>query len=332
MGSNTETPTTNQLAVVTDTNVASIMLNVPLMAEIDKLAVRMASAKNTLPAHLQKNEGDCWAVIMQAIQWKMNPFVVAQKTHLVQGKLGYEAQLVNAVVNSSGVTKDRFHYEWFGDWDRIMGRFKEVTSKKKTNEDTGEPLTYRVPDWHINDEKGLGIKVWATIKGEDVPRELTLLLMQCRVRNSPLWADDPRQQIAYLAVKRWVRLYCPDVLLGVYTPDELAPEYGMERDVTPAARTEVTDQPKEKPYPDADLQANLPKWRKLIEDGKQVPGSIINALKTKHFTLTDEQVQAIHNLAPITGEAEVVDEPAAQPADTQYADPSVQEFFENADA
>ncbi len=52
-------------------------------------------------------------------------------------------------------------------------------------------------------------------------RVLELLLIQCRTRNSPLWADDPRQQIAYLAVKRWTRLHCPDVLLGVYTPDEL---------------------------------------------------------------------------------------------------------------
>jgi hypothetical protein len=30
-----------------------------------------------------------------------------------------------------------------------------------------------------------------------------------------------RQQLAYLAVKRWARLYCPDVILGVYTADEV---------------------------------------------------------------------------------------------------------------
>lgn len=49
--------------------------------------------------------------------------------------------------------------------------------------------------------------------------------------------DDPKQQLAYLAVKRWARLYCPDVILGVYSPDEL-----MEReeyDVTPTSEPEV---------------------------------------------------------------------------------------------
>jgi hypothetical protein len=36
-----------------------------------------------------------------------------------------------------------------------------------------------------------------------------------------LWVSDPRQQLAYLATKRWARLHAPDVMLGVYTVDEL---------------------------------------------------------------------------------------------------------------
>jgi hypothetical protein len=51
---------------------------------------------------------------------------------------------------------------------------------------------------------------------------LELLMTQARTRNSTLWTEDPKQQIAYLAERRWARLYAPDVLLGVYTPDELA--------------------------------------------------------------------------------------------------------------
>ena len=63
-------------------------------------------------------------------------------------------------------------------------------------------------------------------------------MAQAGVRNSPLWEQDPRQQLAYLCVKRWARLHAPDVLLGVYTPDELqeaAPR--VERDVTPPPAT-----------------------------------------------------------------------------------------------
>jgi hypothetical protein len=199
----------------------ALILDPRHLSQMVAVADIMAKGKATVPSHLRGNQGDCLAVVMQATQWGMNPFAVAQKTHVVNGALGYEAQLVNAVVNTMAPTKDRLNYEWFGEWTRVMGKFEERESKKKVDEDTGKPLKYRVPAWNIADEAGLGVRVWATMKGEDQPRVLELLLVQCRVRNSPLWADDPRQQIAYLAVKRWTRLHCPDVLLGVYTPDEL---------------------------------------------------------------------------------------------------------------
>ena len=196
------------------------------------MAEFMAAGVATIPRHLQKNKGDCMAVCIQAMQWRMNPIAVAQKTHLVNGALGYEAQLVNAAVTPMAPTKDRINYEWFGDWTQVIGKVEERESKKKIDEDTGKPLKYRVPAWSIKDEAGLGVRVWATMKGEDKPRVLELLLSQARTRNSPLWADDPRQQLAYLAVKRWTRLHCPDVILGVYTPDEL--ESAPPRDMGPA--------------------------------------------------------------------------------------------------
>lgn len=61
----------------------------------------------------RRKPADCMAVAMQAAQWGMNPFAVAQKTHVVNGTLGYEAQLVNAVISTMSPTKDRINYEWF---------------------------------------------------------------------------------------------------------------------------------------------------------------------------------------------------------------------------
>nr|WP_277403698.1 RecT family recombinase [Burkholderia sp. Ac-20345] len=190
----------------------------------------MATGRATVPKHLQGNRGDCFAIAMQSMQWGMNPFAVAQKTHLVSGTLGYEAQLVNAVITARAPVTGRMNYEWFGEWDRIAGRFKEVPAKNNP----GEMRIVR--DWTIDDEVGLGVRVWATFRGEAEPRELRLLLSQAGVRNSPLWGQDPKQQLAYLAVKRWSRLYCPDVILGVYTPDEL--EEGAPREPVDMGRAE----------------------------------------------------------------------------------------------
>lgn len=182
------------------------------MNQLVKFADLMAQSKATVPAHLAGKPADCLAVTMQAAQWGMNPFAVAQKTHVVNGTLGYEAQLVNAVVSSSNLLATRLNYRWDGDWSNVNGK---------------------------NDKSpGLTVTVWATLKGESEPRTLTISMQQAGVRNSPLWEQDPRQQLAYLCVKRWSRLHAPDVLLGVYTPDELqeaAPR--VERDVTPAPAT-----------------------------------------------------------------------------------------------
>ena len=83
------------------------------------LAETMSGGVTTVPKHLQGSRADCAAVIMQAMQWNMNPFAVAQKTHLVNGTLGYEAQLVNAVLQSSGSVSGRPHYEYKGEGESV---------------------------------------------------------------------------------------------------------------------------------------------------------------------------------------------------------------------
>ncbi|MCI0215026.1 recombinase RecT [Cronobacter sakazakii] len=177
--------------------------------QLVRFADLMSQSKATVPAHLAGKPADCLAVTMQAAQWGMNPFAVAQKTHVVNGALGYEAQLVNAVVSSSSLLATRLNYRWDGDWSKVSGK------------------TDKSPN--------LTVTVWATLKGETEPRELTISMAQAGVRNSPNWEVDPRQQLAYLCTKRWARLHAPDVLLGVYTPDELEERPRVERDITPPA-------------------------------------------------------------------------------------------------
>ncbi|HAF5791829.1 TPA: recombinase RecT, partial [Salmonella enterica] len=175
----------------------SILTNGELFNRLRTLSEVMANSENFVPEHYRGKPDACMAVVMQAARWGMDPFAVAQKTFIVgnSGVLGYEAQLVNAVINTMAPTKDRIHFEWFGAWENIVGRFVKKTS--------GRGNEYIAPNWDSKDEDGVGVRAWATLKGETEPRELVLLLSQAQVRNSTLWASDPRQQLAYLAVKRW---------------------------------------------------------------------------------------------------------------------------------
>lgn len=153
---------------------------------LERIAERMAAGKMTVPEYLRGSPGDCMAIAMQAMLWGMDPFAVAQKTHIVSGRLGYEAQLVNAVVQASGAIRGAFHYEYRGDGATLECRVGAV-QRGQTDVTWGE---------------------W-------------LYMANVQVKNSPLWKVNPKQQLGYLQVKNWARAYCPGAILGVYTTDEL---------------------------------------------------------------------------------------------------------------
>lgn len=297
---------TQTQAAPTVFTMANIMGDPSVMDRMERMANMMASAKINVPAHFRGSPGDCFAVVMQATTWGMNPYAVAQKTFNINGTLGYEAQLVSAVINDSGAVQDRFHFEWFGPWEKIIGKFKEVESKTK-KDDNGNYKKFIVPAWEQKDEQGLGIRVWATLKGESEPRILELLLTQARTRNSTLWTEDPKQQIAYLAQKRWARLFCPDVILGVYTPDEIVeqPEKFM-------GAAEVVQETKETGIP-----------QELRDAALNASSGGLKSFQAWFKTLTPDQRVTIGPLRPeceaiwVKADASrTVDNPAATPAST----------------
>ena len=236
---NTNIVTAEQQAPNTISATNSIF-NVQALGQLQAFAGLMAQSAVTVPEHLRGNPADCMAIVMQAMQWGMNPYAVAQKTHLVNGVLGYEAQLVNAVISSSNAIVGRFHYEYEGDWSKCASSREEIVKKPAKGGGTYDKKEM-VRGWTSADEQGLSVRVGAVIRGES---EITwgepVFLSSVITRNSPLWISNPKQQIAYLALKYWARLYCPAVVLGVYTPDEV--EQRPEKEINPApARVSLAD-------------------------------------------------------------------------------------------
>lgn len=176
-------------------------------AEAMELSKLMA-AGIAVPKHLRGKPADCLAVLMQAARWGLDPFAVANKSYFVNDRLAYEAQLVVAVLNGSGVLSDRMAFEWQGEGEKM----KCVAT--------------------------------ATLKADRRPKSIEQEIGTISTRNSPLWKQAPRQQLGYFTARLWARLYAPEVLLGVYTDDEVR-EMGPDnaRDITPQpTRTTVAHQ------------------------------------------------------------------------------------------
>ena len=231
---------------------SELVRNPSMMDQFNALANVMANGKVTVPKHLQGSPGDCFAIVMQAAQWGMNPFSVGQKTHLVNGVLGYEAQLVNAVVQSSGAISGRFYYEYNGE---------------------GESLSCRVG---------------AVIKGEsEIVWSEWLLARTVATKNSPLWKTNPKQQMGYLQVKNWARLYCPGAILGVYSEDEL--QEPQEKIINPIQQEEYK-KPELAFCSDENFTEKSASWHNLIESGKKTADQIITMIESKYlFTAAQKE-------------------------------------------
>jgi hypothetical protein len=117
---------------------------------------------------------------------------------------------------------------------------------------------------------------------------LELLLTQATTRNSTLWADDPKQQIAYLAQKRWARLYCPGVILGVYSVDELE-TISTEKDVTPQ-KGSAKQEPEATPILDeATFKTIADKYRESVANGKKSASDFVAWVENKGALMTEAQ-------------------------------------------
>lgn len=170
-------------------------------AELEKFSHFMALS-NFVPKHLRQKQADCLAVLLQSMRWEMDPFSVAQKTYFVNDGMAYEAQLVNAIILARAPLKARPKLKWTGE---------------------GE---------------GLKCEVSATFKDEDEPAVFEAEMKTITTRNSPLWKQQPKQQLGYFATRAWARLYCPDVLMGIYTKEEMEDKsfgFGADNalDITP---------------------------------------------------------------------------------------------------
>ena len=186
------------------------------LGQVMEFAKLMAVSGIAVPKWLRNNPGGCLAICSRALRWGMDPFAVAEKSYMAVGKggvehVGYEAQLVHAVITAHAPLKGRLRSEIIGTGDerrcKVWGTFKGET---KPHEYTSETLGKKIKDIGYND------------KGQ--------------LKGSPLWLEDPEVQLTYSAVRQWCRLHSSETLLGVYAQDELEAPLEVSPTITSLAQ------------------------------------------------------------------------------------------------
>lgn len=161
------------------------------MLQVMEFAKLMAMSDVAVPGFLRGNPGACLRIAIQADEWGFSPFAVADKSYAVAQKGGdtriaYESQLVHAIIERRAPLDGRLRMEYTGEGPtrrcRVIGRMLGEA----------EPFIWDGPEFQ-----------------------------NIKTKNSPEWFANADKQLWYHASRDWARVFCPDVLMGVYTRDEL---------------------------------------------------------------------------------------------------------------
>lgn len=189
--------TQQQIAVVDDSAYDTMALMPKTMVQAQDFAKQL-SESTLIPKHLQKKPGDCLMVTMQAYRWRIDPFVVANCTSVVHGRLMYEGKLIYAVLKSMNAIEGRLEFE-----------FDESDKNNLGITVTGTPRGGK-PQSLSGTVKGWRTRTFATDnQGNKTDREIP---------NN--WDKDPYSQIVYRATRQWARVFAPEAILGVYAPED----------------------------------------------------------------------------------------------------------------
>lgn len=158
-----------------------------------ELAQRMATAlaKSTIvPKEYQNNISNALIAVEMAARLHTSPMMVMQNLYVVNGRPAWSSQYIIAMINSSGKYRIELQFE-------MEGKGDDLSCYAWAEDRSGH--------------KVVGPKItMAMAKAEGWVN-----------RNGSKWQTMPEVMIRYRAASFFGRMYCPDMIMGIYSRDEV---------------------------------------------------------------------------------------------------------------
>lgn len=177
------------------------MLMNPTMFEQGQRVAKLFASSAIVPDHMKNKTADCFIALHMAHRMNEDPLIVMQNIYIVSGKAGWSAQYMIGRANRSGVFKGRISWQTKGAGDKM-----EVTAKAILA-DTGEPV--------------------------DATASMAMATAEGWTKN-PKYKTMPEHMLRWRSATMLIRLYAPEVMLGIPSSDELEDIQPAMRDITPA--------------------------------------------------------------------------------------------------
>lgn len=226
---------------------------------------------NLVPKHYSNSVPDCFIALNQAALMNIDPMLFMQKTYVIGGKIGLETQLALALTKKAGVFVDVIQY-------RFSGKEK-ADNWTCTAFATTQAGTLCEETCSVQDAKDMG---WWT-------------------KNAQLWQKHTKKALRYRSAMNLIRLYCPEVLFGLDSKEELMDWQATQK---PAPTKDITQEAQEL-QPDQDdilpdmKEEKQPEPIESIEQLKEWKSSEQFKADCQRLELSDEMIK--NALADNTG-------------------------------
>lgn len=156
---------------------------------IQRIAVALAKS-DLVPKTFQGNIPNCIIAIEMSARLNVSPLMVMQNLNVIQGKPSFSSTFLIAMINSSGNFRGvlKFKYEGAGDKRSCFAY---------TADQNGEVIEGPKVDIEMAKNEG-----WLSKTGSK-------------------WKTMPDQMLAYRAASFFSRIYCPELTMGLKTPEEI---------------------------------------------------------------------------------------------------------------
>lgn len=174
-----------------------------------QVAQRMATAlasSTIVPKDYQNNLGNCIIALEMANRLNTSPMMVMQNLYIVNGRPAWSSQYIVAMINASRKYKTELQYE-------LIGTGMDMSCYAYAEDHNGHAVKGPTITMQMAQDEG-----WLD-------------------RNGSKWKTMPEVMIRYRAASFFGRLNCPDMIMGIYSTDEVI-EIGPEayREVDPVEK------------------------------------------------------------------------------------------------
>lgn len=167
-------------------------------------AANVFSRSKLVPDIFQNDQPSCFVAMQMAIRLQVDPMMFMQKSYIVHGRPGIEATLAIALANKRGPFTGPIQWKFEG-----KGEARACTAFA-THKETGETCEITI-DWKTVVAEG-----WLSKSGSK-------------------WKTMPDMMFRYRTAMWLIRAYCPEVILGLQSVEEVI-DSAEPIDITPNAR------------------------------------------------------------------------------------------------